>query len=112
MRRRYNGQNNGNISFSVREGAEMFNVGKTTVSRSLGRLTAREFAFPTKKGAFSLKVRHATEWRLADYPAHGVGETKEFMRWSRLKNRNTVPTVGLMVPFQVPNGTSRETDVA
>ena len=90
----------------------MFNVGKTTVSRGLSRLIARGFAFPTKKGAFSLKMRHATEWRLADYPADGLPATKEFMRWSRPKNHNAVPTVGLTVPLQVPNGTHRETDVA
>jgi hypothetical protein len=110
--RRYNGQNNGKISFSVREGAEMFNVGKTTVSRSLGRLIARGFAFPTKKGAFSLKMRHATEWRLADYPADGQPATKDFMRWSRPKNQNAVSVVGLTIPLQVPNGTRRGTDVA
>jgi hypothetical protein len=90
----------------------MFSVGKTTVSRSLDKLTARGFAFPTKKGAFSLKMRHATEWRLTDYPAKGMPETKEFMRWARPKNQNTVSMAALTIPLQVPTGTHRGTDVA
>src|SRR5262249_9364814 len=81
---RYNGSNNGRISYSVREGAEALNVTKDTTARYLKTLQDRGFIVCTKRGAFSLKTtRDASEWRLTEYdsdfpPAHA---TKDFMRW-------------------------------
>lgn len=81
---RYNGSNNGRISYSVREGAEALHVTKDTTARYLKILEDRGFIVCTKRGAFSHKtVRDASEWRLSEYdsdnpPAHA---TKEFMRW-------------------------------
>lgn len=110
--RRHNGQNNGSISFSVREGAELYRVSKATVSRSIERLKDRGFIVQTKKGAFSFKVRHATEFRLTDYDCDGVLATKEFMRWHPPEIQNTVPVVKLTVPVVKPNGISGETEAA
>jgi hypothetical protein len=82
---RYNGSNNGRISYSVREGAEALNASKDTAGRHLKALVDRGFIVCTKRGAFSLKTkREASEWRLTEYdcdtsPAHA---TKEFMRWT------------------------------
>ena len=45
------------------------------------RLTV--FIVPITKGAFSLKKRHGTEWRLTEFPCdvtHAIS-TKDFMRW-------------------------------
>jgi len=81
---RYNGSNNGRISYSVREGAEALNVTKDTTARYLKILQDRGFIVCTKRGAFSLKTtRDASEWRLTEYdsdspPAHA---TKDFMSW-------------------------------
>jgi hypothetical protein len=86
--RRYNGQNNGKIFFSLREGAERFKAGKMTVSRSLERLSDRGFVVPTKKGAFHCKIRHATEWRLTDYDCDGSLATKDFMRWNPAEKKH------------------------
>jgi hypothetical protein len=80
--RRYMGQNNGRIPYSVREGAAELRVSKSTISRSLKNLVEHGFLATTKKGAFSLKARHATEWRLTEYTCDNNIATKEFVRWS------------------------------
>src|SRR5262245_2885327 len=81
---RYNGRNNGRISYSVREGAEALRITKDTVARMLKLLQERGFIVCTKKGAFSLKVwREASEWRLTEYDCDVIPQhaTKDFMRW-------------------------------
>jgi hypothetical protein len=81
---RYNGCNNGRISYSVREGAEALHISKSTSKQLLDLLKDRGFLVCTKRGAFSLKAtRDASEWRLTEHPndtppGHA---TKEFMRW-------------------------------
>jgi hypothetical protein len=83
---RYNGSNNGRISYSVREGAQALHGSKDTANRALKILAQRGFIVCTKRGAFSVKVsRDASEWRLTEHdadlpsPQHA---TKDFMRWS------------------------------
>ncbi len=80
--RRYMGQNNGRIPYSVREGAAQLGVSKATISRSLNALIYHGFIVATMKGAFSLKSRHATEWRLTEFDYGNDFATKDFMRWS------------------------------
>ena len=80
--RRYMGQNNGRIPYSVREGAAELRASKATISRSLAKLIDHGFIVPTMKGAFSLKSRHATEWRLTEFDCGNNFATKDFMRWS------------------------------
>src|SRR5262245_65989860 len=65
---RYNGSNNGRISYSVREGADALNVTKDTAARYLKILQDRGFIVCTKRGAFSLKTtRAASDCRLTEY---------------------------------------------
>jgi hypothetical protein len=111
MAQRHNGQNNGRISFSVRELAEEFRVGKSTACRSLERLSERGFIVPTRKGAFSFKQRHATEWRLTDYDCNGALGTKDFMRW-QLAEKSTGSVMGPTGSVAALYGFSGETDVA
>jgi hypothetical protein len=53
-------------------------------------LQDRGFIVIMKRGAFSLKVRHATEWRLTEFPCDvsKCPATKDFMRWHP-KKQNT-----------------------
>jgi len=106
MAARYNGRNNGRIPYSVREAAESLHIGKSTAARDLAVLQERGFIIPRKKGAFSLKVRHATEWRLTEFSCDVTLAlpTKEFMRWSP-KIQNTVPPQNSTVPVVEPNDT-------
>lgn len=115
MAARYGGtnSNNGRLPYSVREAAESLRIGKTTAGRALKLLQARGFIVPTMKGAFSLKLRHATEWRLTEFPCdmtHAIA-SKEFMRWTP-EIQNTVPLQTSKVPKAVPNGTASGTGVA
>jgi hypothetical protein len=78
------GSNNGRIPYSVREAAAELKIGTATASRALGKLVDHGFIVPVTKGAFSRKVRHATEWRLTEFPCDVTNTligTKEFMRW-------------------------------
>ncbi len=51
--------------------------------RALDRLEERGFIVLTKIGAFSMKMRHASEWRLTEFPCDVSGglATKDFIRW-------------------------------
>jgi DNA-binding transcriptional regulator YhcF (GntR family) len=86
---RYNGRNNGMISYSVREAARELGVAKDTGNRALWDLEKRGFIICTRRGAFSLKTtRDATTWRLTEFDADEMPgtvakhATKDFMRWT------------------------------
>jgi hypothetical protein len=110
---RYIGTNNGRISYSVREGAEECRIGKSTAHRALNDLVDRGFMVATKHGAFSLKHKHASEWRLTEFNCDVTlqAATKDFMKWTP-KIQNTVPVAGLSVPVAGPFGTGSGTVVA
>jgi hypothetical protein len=84
--RRYAGpnSNNGRIPYSVREAAKALRVSQATACRALAELTAHGFIVPMMKGGFNLKRRHATEWRLTEFPCdvtNALAGTKDFMKW-------------------------------
>lgn len=95
------GSNNGRLPFSLREMAEALNVGKMTAARALRSLQEHGFIVETKRGAFSLKLRHASEWRLTEFGCDITGAlaTKDFARWQK---QNTVSP-------QDPNGSHSDT---
>ena len=100
MAKRYagDGSNNGRIPYSVREAAAELRISPATASRALKSLQHNGFIVAETRGAFSLKKRHATEWRLTEFPcdvSHAL-PTKDFMRWQpSQKIQNTVPVVKL-----------------
>lgn len=110
---RYMGSNNGRIPYSVRDGQDELHVGKSTVQRALAELVERGFLVAEKRGAFSLKLKHATEWRLTDHPCDLTGRpaTKDYMKWSP-EIQNAIPVVGPKVPVAGPIGTYGGTSVA
>ena len=77
------GSNNGAIPFSARQMAEALNVGKQTALRALEKLQSHGFLILTRKGAFSQKIRNASEWRLTEHKCDRTGAlpSKEFERW-------------------------------
>jgi hypothetical protein len=84
LARRYNGHNNGHISYGLRQASQDLHIGKTAAVLAFQLLQDRGFIVCTKKGAFSWKaVRDASEWRLTEYANDFPPEhvTKEFMRW-------------------------------
>lgn len=95
----YNGSNNGRIGLSVRRAAQRCRVAKDTAARAFDELIDRGFIECTSKGAFSLKVRHASEWRLTHINCDKTGRTKDaaFMKW-RQEKQNPVPIQAATVP--------------
>jgi hypothetical protein len=81
---RYNGSNNGRISYSVREGAAALGVTKDTIGRALKLLQERGFIVCTKVAHFTVKTtRDASEWRVTEYDDDVIHQhaTKNFMSW-------------------------------
>jgi hypothetical protein len=88
LAKHYNGSNNGKIGYSVRQAAEDLQITPGTASVHFRILTGRGFIEPMSKGAFSLKERHATEWRMTEFSCDVSGKppTKDFMRWQPDQN--------------------------
>jgi hypothetical protein len=79
---KHNGSNNGQIACAVREAAGFLGCTPNTAARCFKGLQARGFAVMVERGAFSVKDRKATLWRLTMYPSLG-GEvaTRDYARW-------------------------------
>lgn len=105
------GSNNGKIGYSVREAATNLHVGTSTAKRALDALEDRGFIVATKRGAFSLKKRHASEWRLTEFPSDISKDlaTKDFMTWTPDKNKTRYPQRHRTVPVAAPIGISSGT---
>ncbi len=89
LARRYGGEDatgkgcNGHIPCSLLELAKALHVSKATAMRALDKLEVRGFIVMTKQGAFNVKMRHSTEWRLTEFPCAGELATKDFARWGK-----------------------------
>lgn len=108
------GSNNGKLHYSVREAADTLHIGKTTAARDLKILQERGFIVCEIAGGFNRKVRHASTWRLTEFPCdvkHTLSGSKEFARWCP-EIHSTVPTQNSMGPVTGQYGTCRGTDVA
>jgi hypothetical protein len=112
------GSNNGRIVYSVRNAVEELSIGLATAKRALDALQDHGFIVATKRGAFNIKVRHASEWRLTEFPSDISKDiaTKDFMTWTPEKNKTRYPqrnrTVAVAEPLGIPIGTVPEQDTA
>ena len=77
------GLNNGTIPYSVREVAAELHISQPTACRCLEISNSAASSSPGQKGAFSLKKRHATEWRLTEHVCNvsGHGPTSDYRHW-------------------------------
>lgn len=89
-------------------------ISKASGARTLIELQERGLIAATKRSAFSLKIKMATEWRLTEFCSDidGAFATKDFMKWTQPKKQNTVPLVRPSVPLVRPYGPPGETVVA
>lgn len=112
------GSNNGKIGYSVREAATNLHVGTSTAKRSLDALQDRGFIVAMKRGAFTLKQRHASEWRLTEFPSDISRDmaTKDFMNWTPDKNKTRYPqrhrSVSVAAPIGISSGTMPDSDTS
>jgi hypothetical protein len=77
----YNGNNNGEIFFSVRDAARLLHVDKQTAAAWFWVLEYTGFIRARMRGTYSVKERHATVWILTE---HDIGDSKPsklFMKW-------------------------------
>jgi hypothetical protein len=83
INRGYNGANNGDIVLSVRSIAERMGCTKKTAGITLQELVEKGFIEERVKGAYSVKFRHATKWRLTDRRCDvtGAEQSKAFLKW-------------------------------
>jgi hypothetical protein len=113
---RYNGTNNGRISFSIREGADLLHIGKNAAAKALLVLQERGFIVAAKRGGFNLRYKDqmATEWRLTEFSSDIDANfaTKDFMKWTGPEKQNTVPVRGQTAPVRGQSGTCERTVVA
>jgi hypothetical protein len=87
----YNGVNNGWLAMSARTLATAINVSRATAARALMELTERGFIEQTRCGAFTCKLRLASEWRLTLHHCDKTGDlpSKAYTKW-RPENQATV----------------------
>jgi len=92
------GSNNGRIPYSVRDAAKSLKIGKTTANNAIQLLQDRGFIVEVTKGAFSRKIRHATEWRLTEFSCDLTDAlpTREYLRWPEIQK--AVPVARLYGP--------------
>lgn len=81
LAQRYNGSNNGEISMSVREAADLVHIAKDTATKAFNDLEEKGFVRRNQCGSFNWKLRHATTWILTEFPVGETPATKEFARW-------------------------------
>lgn len=100
---RYNGSNNGEISMSVREAADLIHVAKDTAGHSFRELEVKGFLKRNVCGSFNWKTRHATTWILTEHPLDDELATKEFARWCPEKSEPG-PNAGTTCPNRGTRG--------
>ena len=80
VRKRFNGFDNGHISFSVREGRDLLGYSMNTVARYFDELVDKGFLRIKEKGSFSYKKRHATTW-IITCEEYNHQKTRDFKHW-------------------------------
>jgi len=65
--KRFNGQNNGHIVYSLRDATRELHIGQNMAFRLLRLLEWRGLIRCTSRGSFSRKDAKASEWELTDY---------------------------------------------
>ena len=80
VRKRFNGINNGHISFSVREGRDLLGYSMNTVARYFDELVDKGFLRIKEKGSFSYKKRHATTW-IITCEEYNHQKSRDFKHW-------------------------------
>lgn len=83
VRERYNGLNNGTLSFSVREASEKLGITPTTGSKYFRELVEKGFLKIKQKGSYNLKSRHATLWIITAERYNNKAASNDFMSWKK-----------------------------
>ena len=95
LRRRFNGSNNGKISFSLAEGARILRASKSSIQTALVELEEHGFIKLIKKGYFTRRM--ASEYALTDEQLDGYPPTREWRQWQPTKphRRRQMRVIGI-----------------
>ena len=94
---RYTGDNNGEISFSTREAADLLKVSKDTASHLFRELVHKGFLKLAHDSSFTLKMKLARRWTLTQWPVKkGSAPTNDWRFW------NTAPAPNAQMPRVTP----------
>ena len=95
LRRRFNGSNNGRISLSLAEAAQILKASKSSISTALKQLETHGFIKLIKKGYFT--GRMASEYALTDEQLDGYPPTREWKQWQSTKphRRRQIRVIGI-----------------
>ena len=95
LRRRFNGSNNGKISFSLAEGARILRASKSSIQTALVELEEHGFIKLVKKGYFTRRM--ASEYALTDEQLDGYPPTREWRQWrpTQAHRRRQIPAIGI-----------------
>jgi len=102
---RYNGTNNGRISFSVREIAERLHTGRHQAHRAMADLEEHGLAIRERLGWFSPDHGHATEWRITFQPTEKPA-TNEYRTWKPPEPKKQNPVAGAALLSRLSGDTS------
>ena len=94
---RCNGTNNGQISYSARDGVEI-NMHRNTVAKALRELEDVGFIVCEEAWTFNQGGRKSRKWRLTTEPANGKPATREFARWQPDRHAETSPDEDVSEP--------------
>ena len=83
VRERFNGLNNGEISYSVREASEILGISKSSASKYFIELKDKGFLKIKQKGSYNLKSKHATTWIITSETYNNHPKSRDFMRWKK-----------------------------
>lgn len=79
LRSRFNGNNNGDLSLSLDDGARLLGIGKATVQRAFTELEAKGFLKMVERGQWY--GRRATRWAVTDRHLNGHPPTNTWRNW-------------------------------
>lgn len=83
IRRRYWGENNGDIPLSTREASKLLHVSPSTASRTFKELQEKGFIAVGEASSFDFKMKRATRWILTDERYNGKPPTNEWRSFKK-----------------------------
>jgi DNA-binding transcriptional MocR family regulator len=81
LARLHNGTNNGDLFLAERAAADAIGVRRGAAAAAFDELEAHGFIAATQRGAFTVKVKLATSWRLTFHPTERAPATHDYRDW-------------------------------
>lgn len=101
LRSRFNGRNNGELSLSFNEAADLLRLSKSTIHRAFEELEAKGFIRKVKQGQWY--GRTASEYAVTDRSFRGAPASNDWKRWQS-PNRPKTESRYSGGPIGMPDG--------